>query len=998
MEEDEPLPDHLRCNRTDGRQWRCKRRVKDNLKLCEIHYLQGRHRQYKEKVPESLKLQRKAKSAKEGEGNGDKIRIRAKKSGMVAKIMKRKRPGETLKKMKKLKRGDTQLELIRMVLKREAEKSKNKKKNVSFLEENSEGELTRDLPNGRMAISSSSPSSPRQLSGNVVSDSPIDVKVGVDLGQFVPQRRFRSKNIEALPIGKLQVLPFGRNGAKLNRAKKKKCHWCQRSLRILTKCSSCQKLFFCLDCIKERYFDTPEEVKMACPVCRKTCTCKNCLENQSNDTKSKDLLGDKQKVEEVLYIHYLICMLLPVLKQIQQDQNGELETEAKMKEINLANLHIKQAENGLNDRPCCNKCKGFILDLHRSCPNCSYNLCLCCCRGLYQENFHGDTNMSLSKCSNKKKTHLSGNKPRIENKLIRTKRNPSSKYIASSGSQRDGIACNVIGATSCPSMEFGGCGETLLELRCIFPLSWIKELEESAEEIVCSYDFPDTSDISSCCPLCPGTDQKAQVGEQLQEAALRENSNDNLLYYPTLVGLHGDNLEHFQKHWLKGHPVIVRNVLQTTLNLSWDPVLMFCSYLEGSISRYENNRDLCEPGNCLDWCEVEIGIKQCYIGSLKGQTHTNTWNETLKFRGWLSSQLFEQQFPAHYDEIIRTLPLQKYTNPASGLLNLVARLPQEIPKPDLGPFVYVSYGYSDQHLQTDSVINLCYDSFDMVNILAHTSDVPISAEQLSKVRKLLKKHKAQTERESSDHLLVNKVEQSSLHGEEIEESGEDIHLRKKVASVSFNRNLKENSMPLDEESDSGTDSDPLLPRCTTRIGSEKLEDKKNCGAQIKKSNHDRKKSSARSSGAQWDVFRRQDVPKLIEYLRRHVNEFSHTHELRVHEVHPILDKSFFLDATHKKRLKKEFKIEPWTFEQQVGEAVIIPAGCPYQIRSPKSCVHVMLDFMSPENVTQCIKLADEIRLLPEGHQAKVDKLEVKRIAVHSISRAVKEIRELTRAV
>ena len=28
-------------------------------------------------------------------------------------------------------------------------------------------------------------------------------------------------------------------------------------------------------------------------------------------------------------------------------------------------------------------------------------------------------------------------------------------------------------------------------------------------------------------------------------------------------------------------------------------------------------------------------------------------------------------------------------------------------------------------------------------------------------------------------------------------------------------------------------------------------------------------------------------------------------------------------------------IEPWTFEQHLGEAVIIPAGCPYQIRKLK---------------------------------------------------------------
>jgi len=27
-------------------------------------------------------------------------------------------------------------------------------------------------------------------------------------------------------------------------------------------------------------------------------------------------------------------------------------------------------------------------------------------------------------------------------------------------------------------------------------------------------------------------------------------------------------------------------------------------------------------------------------------------------------------------------------------------------------------------------------------------------------------------------------------------------------------------------------------------------------------------------------------------------------------------------------------IEPWTFEQKLGEAVFIPAGCPHQVRNP----------------------------------------------------------------
>ncbi|PON49333.1 WRC domain containing protein [Parasponia andersonii] len=1028
MEEDEALPDHLRCNRTDGRQWRCKRRVKENMKLCEIHYLQGRHRQNKEIVPESLKLQRKTtkkKVALHRDLNHRSVKIRAKKEDILAKLVKRKRSGETLgKSMKKLKEGNMELELIRMVLKREVEKctvksmKKTTKKNNVLVEEEeeeeSEEELTRDLPNGLMAISSSSPPSPRQRSCNVGSDSPVRVKVGVDF-RPVQQRRFRSKNSEALPIGKLQILPCAQSVANLSRAKRKKCHWCRRSgSRTLIKCSSCQKQFFCLDCIKERYFDTREEVKDACPVCRRTCTCKYCLENPSKDTESKDFLGDKHNVEVILCFHYLICMLLPILKQINQDQNDEIEMEARIRGEKPSSLLIKQAETDCNERHCCNRCKGLILDLHRSCPNCSYNLCLSCCRDLRQESFRGDTKSSISMHSNKRNTRAA-NMRRTEKKSIRTKQNSSSKYIASSVSLPEWKAHNGNGDTSCPPSKFGGCGESHLKLRCLFPLNWTKDLEVSAEEIVCSYDVPETSDISSGCSLCLGMDQKAEGRKHLQEAAVREDSSDNFLYYPTLRDVHGDNLEHFQKHWLKGHPVIVRNVLQATSRLSWDPVLMFCTYLERSISKYKSNKDLCEVSSCLDWCEVEIGIRQYFMGSFKGQTHKNTWNETLKLRGWLSSQLFQQQFPSHYAEIIHTLPLQEYMNPASGLLNLAARLPKEIPKSDLGPCVYISYGYTEQLVQADSVLKLCYDSYDMVNILAHTSDVPISAEQLSRIRKLLKKHNAQNQilasRISSDQNLINGINRkSSLHGEKVEDTGlpdivgEEMHLRKRVARAYFSsaathgssdRNLKERDSSLDLESESDSDSEALIPGCESIHGSETSEDRKSSKCHIKSSNRDGKKPVAVSYGAQWDVFRREDVPKLIDYLRKHSKEFACTQDFHKRVDHPILDQSFFLDATHKIRLKEEFEIEPWTFMQHVGEAVIIPAGCPYQIRSPKACVHVVLDFMSPENVTECAQLTDEIRLLPEDHKAKVDKLEVKKMALHSISAAIKEIRELT---
>lgn len=35
-----------------------------------------------------------------------------------------------------------------------------------------------------------------------------------------------------------------------------------------------------------------------------------------------------------------------------------------------------------------------------------------------------------------------------------------------------------------------------------------------------------------------------------------------------------------------------------------------------------------------------------------------------------------------------------------------------------------------------------------------------------------------------------------------------------------------------------------------------------------------------------------------------------------------------------------------------------------------------LDFVSPENVQECIRLTEEFRLLPENHRSREDKLEV----------------------
>ncbi|XP_014517818.1 lysine-specific demethylase JMJ25 isoform X3 [Vigna radiata var. radiata] len=923
-EEGKAVPEHLRCNRSDGRQWRCRRRVMENLKLCEIHYLQGQHLQHKEKVPESLKLQRKSQN------DAVETHIGAKRKGNSREAFVNRK---------------NQLELIRMVLQREVEKKKKKESQLNLplnLNLHSNHDLRRELPNGVMAIASAS-------TPNVASSS----------------RYFRSKNVERGSGGKLQVVQCERN---LKKGRRKKCHWCQRSDSCsLIRCSNCQREFFCMDCIKQRYFDTQNEVKMACPVCRGTCTCKDCLAPQYEDSESKEHLAGKNRVDRILHFHYLVCMLLPVLKQIKEDHHVGVETKAKIKGKKMNDIIIKPVKFGCNEKNYCNHCKTPILDLHKSCLSCSYSLCLSCSHALSQGRISEQNNSSISKQPDRISACISGERYLLDEKTI------SNGNLTDTSMLTEWTSCNGAAIVSCPPTKLGDCGNSHLDLNYVFPLSWIKEMEAKAEEIICSYDFPETLDKSSSCPMCVDKDHKTSRYKQLPEAAQREDSNDNYLFYPTVLDIGSNHFEHFQKHWGKGHPVVVRDVLQSTPNLSWDPLFMFCTYLERSLTRYENNKDLLEA--CLDWFEVETNVRQYFTGSLKCQPKKNTWHEMLKLKGWLSSQLFKEQFPAHFAEESR--------------------------KNDIGPYVYISYGCSDD--EAESVTNLCYDSYDMVNVMAHSMDIPLSTDQLSRISKLLKKHKVLCQTVSSKTTTEHAEDREQNEMQSLVRERTDFLRRvnrtsctSREAKTICHQNLDNN---ISGDKECGSYSETEEAHCSLSfhsivLSSEMFPDH-NTRNSFENSDNDKRKKATGNAGAKWDVFRRQDVPKLLEYLKIHSDEFSYTSEHHEKMVHPLLDQSFFLDNTHKMRLKEEFKIEPWTFEQHVGEAVIIPSGCPYQIRNPKCCVRVELEFVSPENVAECIQLIDEVRLLPEDHPAKVEKLEVKKMALQSMNTAIKEICELT---
>lgn len=148
------------------------------------------------------------------------------------------------------------------------------------------------------------------------------------------------------------------------------------------------------------------------------------------------------------------------------------------------------------------------------------------------------------------------------------------------------------GSILCPPKEIGGCGGCNLELKCLLPENWISSLKGRVENV-----------MSKCQKIVQFV--KGEPADPFKAACTAEGCKDKCLYCSDSKNiLNEEELLHFRKHWAKGEPVIVKNVLEHTSGLSWEPMVMWRALSEHVDGRINSKMSEVKAIDCLAGCEV----------------------------------------------------------------------------------------------------------------------------------------------------------------------------------------------------------------------------------------------------------------------------------------------------------------------------------------------------------------------------------------------------------
>ncbi|KAJ2661520.1 hypothetical protein IWW48_002388 [Coemansia sp. RSA 1200] len=298
-------------------------------------------------------------------------------------------------------------------------------------------------------------------------------------------------------------------------------------------------------------------------------------------------------------------------------------------------------------------------------------------------------------------------------------------------------------------------------------------------------------------------------------------------------------------------------------------------------------------------------------------------NRILKLKDWPPADDFAAVLPDHFARMMEALPFPAYTR-RDGRLNMAARLPPDHVPPDLGPKMYCAYASSDGAGGAGTT-NLHCDAADAVNIMAYAAPLPPSAP-------------ADTGAGAGGFAGVD----SSAAADTSVVAGAD-------ASAPANAGID-----ADADAGDGANANSSAAGDTST------------GADVDAS-ADAAADDVPVCAAAWDIY----PPSAAGALRAFIGSTT--------LGDPIHNQAAFLTRPDRQRLFHESGARCYRVHQNPGDAVFVPAGSAHQVVNYANAVKVAMDFVSPERISHCRRLAAEFRALPPAHPRSVDLLQLSSI-------------------
>lgn len=170
------------------------------------------------------------------------------------------------------------------------------------------------------------------------------------------------------------------------------------------------------------------------------------------------------------------------------------------------------------------------------------------------------------------------------------------------------------------------------------------------------------------------------------------------------------NEEFFQEQWQRGQPVLISNLMNHLDQALWIP--------QAFLNEFGQERS--DFVNCMNGKLVrDREISSFWEGfeSVEKRLVDNDGNPMLlKLKDWPPDSDFKKIMPSRFEDVMKNLPLNAYTN-RTGDLNIVKYLPACFIHPDLGPKGYFAYG--SPFFLKEGTTNLHLDISDACNVMCY---------------------------------------------------------------------------------------------------------------------------------------------------------------------------------------------------------------------------------------------------------------------------------------